>query len=125
MSEHQPVGMHQHSMSNAPDAILREGDDEGYAAQHAPVLADGVLYLPAHGLAFGTTSRDNAPADQSGPLFGMLYLRLGPSGLCVKLTSVMARDLGGTLLRAAGEMEAHAKAQADATLARAAQGPAQ
>ncbi len=124
MSEREPPFVHQHNSNDAEGCNNRGPDDEDFATQRVPVLRDGILYIPAAKFQFSVLSPADAP-NESQATRAMLYLDTLGMGMCWPLSAGSCRDLSAALTRAADLIEAHATAQADAALARAAQGPAQ
>jgi hypothetical protein len=94
--------------------VSMDGDDPEYGAPTRPITVDGITYLPATDCTFAS------PEDNRGRRHGMLLVSLGRAGLNVAMSPASLRTFASHMNKVAGEIEAAAKAQTDAALARAA-----
>ena len=120
MSDKEPMPVDAHIPGGAASfATAMREHDEGWVMQDVPILKDGVLFVPSDGIQIALVGESEEQAE-----YLMIYMMVGAAGLCLKLSSVMARQISSGLAKAADLIEAHAAAQAAAALAKAQGGAA-
>ena len=109
--------MRNHVGYRGTDFTAIEGSDPDHEAPIAPIMVDGVMYLPASESAFASLSPEQGGVGAPAKIYGMLLVRIGKMGMNVPMTAPTLREYATRMLACAEEIEAGAKAKAEAVVA--------
>ncbi|BBC99119.1 hypothetical protein [Sphingobium sp. YG1] len=100
----------------ASDFASIDHADPDHQTPLAPIMVDGVMYLPAHESSFASLEPEQGGVASGGKHFGMFLVRIGSMGMNVPMTAETLRGYATRMIACAEDIEAAAKARAVAAI---------
>jgi hypothetical protein len=108
--------MRNHVGHHAQDFAAIDHSDPDHETPLAPIMVDGVMYLPAHESSFASLEPEQGGVGTGSKHFGMFLVRIGRMGMNVPMTASTLRSYAARMIACADDIEAAAQAKATAAI---------